>query len=526
MNMGSDRENNLRRAFHRHQQKYSEDFPYFAQTELLIDTKSGGTPVPFVLNKAQEYVWLKLKEQWENTGMIRANILKGRQQGMSTLVAAIIFWQAVTRPCVNSTLVSKDFKATKSLFDKIKRFAYERMIDKTITVDTCNLDEIRFSSSRSLIRMSSAKSEQSSRGSTNTSLFLSEAPYWENGIEQVSALFDSVARLPGTIIIMESTARGKDPLFYENFQMGERDDSDWQSIFVPWYWQDEYRIGLRPHEIFDISLSEQQLMDQYSLDIEQIKWRRNKLMEYRRADPLTEFKREYPCCPEDAFESATISAFFDIERVRISQSNMLFDCSGDPLYIGVDVGAGGDPSVACFRQGINVLSFDEFTSECINDTKHWIEKIVRTHRPARVYVDSGGIGLGLSQDLSMMYGGVCRGVNFGERPDDIEHYANKRAEMFDRLRAYFLSGPVSLCKNDDLITEMQVVKPNPEKAKLTIENKDTIRKLIGRSTNYLDAVALTFAEDTQFGMRPSTDDEPVVFMTRPEPMMYNITNNV
>jgi hypothetical protein len=135
---------------------------------------------------------------------------------MSTLVAALIFWKAVTYPCINTTLLSEDYKSTKSLFDKIKRFIYERPIDKGIAVEACNLDEVRFKGTESLIRMSTAMSEQSQRGSTNQALFLSEAPYWENGIDQVSAFFDSVAIVLGTIIILESTARGNDQLFYEN----------------------------------------------------------------------------------------------------------------------------------------------------------------------------------------------------------------------------------------------------------------------------------------------------------------------
>jgi hypothetical protein len=159
--------------------------------------------------------------------------------------------------------------------------------------------------------MNTARSDQSQRGSTNQALFLSEAPYWENGVDQVSALFDSVGRVAGTIIILESTAKGKDQLFYENYRMGLRDDSDWISIFVPWYWQDEYRIPLKPGEEFEATGSEQVLVNRYGLDVEQLKWRRNKLMEYRRADPLSEFRREYPLCPDDCFETSVGGIFFD-----------------------------------------------------------------------------------------------------------------------------------------------------------------------------------------------------------------------
>lgn len=163
--------------------------------------------------------WNVYSSNRDKLGFIRANILKGRQQGMSTLSAGLIFWKCSMNPCMNATLVSKDFKATKSLFDKIKHFAYTRPIDQSIRVEACNQDELRLSNG-SLIRCSTARADQVSRGSTNQLLFLSEAPYWENGSEQVSALFDSIARAPNTMIIMESTAKGKDPLFYGNYQVG------------------------------------------------------------------------------------------------------------------------------------------------------------------------------------------------------------------------------------------------------------------------------------------------------------------
>jgi hypothetical protein len=48
-------------------------------------------------------------------------------------------------------------------------------IDKGIVVETCNLDDVRFRGTESLIRMSTARSDQSQRSSTNQALFLSEA---------------------------------------------------------------------------------------------------------------------------------------------------------------------------------------------------------------------------------------------------------------------------------------------------------------------------------------------------------------
>ncbi len=306
--LGLHGKNGLELIFNKHRKRCEHEFGYFAEHELMIDMKEGGVPKPFVSNHAQQYVLQRLLEQQDKLGFIRANILKGRQQGMSTLTSGLIFWKCSMTPCMNATLVSKDFKATKSLFDKIKRFAYTRPIDQSIQVEACNQDELRLSNG-SLIRCSTARADQVSRGSTNQLLFLSEAPYWENGAEQVSALFDSIARAPNTMIILESTAKGKDPLFYTNYQLGLSGHTDWQSIFVPWYWQDEYKIPLGSDEKFIPLPSEIELINKYGLSVEQLKWRRNKLFDYRRGDPVAEFNREYPCSELEAFEVSEKGCF-------------------------------------------------------------------------------------------------------------------------------------------------------------------------------------------------------------------------
>ena len=44
-----------------------------------------------------------------------------------------------------------------------------------------------------------------------------------------------------TEIILESTANGVGNYFYQQWRQAEAGMSPFQAIFVPWYWQDEYR---------------------------------------------------------------------------------------------------------------------------------------------------------------------------------------------------------------------------------------------------------------------------------------------
>lgn len=117
MDNGS-REKQEKRRIEAYQERCMRDFPFFSATDLLIDQKGGGRPIPFVLNREQQYAWRLIEEQMNSTGMVRYNILKGRQQGMSTMVAALFFWRCVTQYGIRALIVSKDSKATHSVLQK------------------------------------------------------------------------------------------------------------------------------------------------------------------------------------------------------------------------------------------------------------------------------------------------------------------------------------------------------------------------------------------------------------------------
>lgn len=509
-----------------YRRRAESDFEFFARNDLLIDVKGGGRPVPFVLNRAQRYVMDRLNVQRDSLGFIRANILKGRQQGMSTMVAALFFHQCITRQGVSAIIISKDARATRSVFGKIKRFATERsnLITTEIPVGTCNLEEVTFLNGSS-ISCQTARADNVARGGTFNCVHLSEVPYWEHAEEQVSSIMDSVARAPGTIIILESTAKGRDVLFYENYQLGLRGISDWQSIFVPWYWQEEYSIPIGVDENFEMLPTEQTLATEYGLSREQVKWRRYKLYDYKRSDPIAEWNREYPMSQDLAFESTVRSEFFDMQRVWDALSNQPFDCDSDQLLIGVDIGGGGsgDPSIACFRQGVNVLRFEECTSASDEEREKWCLKLIRTHRPTKMYVDYGAIAMGLVQRLQKAFPSIVVAVSFGGSPDDLETYANKRAEMADRLRHFFSSSPCHICRCDALVAEMQVISAIPDRPKLTLIDKKTLKRSIGRSTDNLDALMLTFSDERFLFSEHFQNSESVTTIPHPPLAMHNFT---
>lgn len=73
--------------------KLRDDFPHYAEKCLRIRTKAGAVE-PFLLNVAQRYLHERLERQKSDIGKVRALILKGRQQGISTYVGGRYYHKA------------------------------------------------------------------------------------------------------------------------------------------------------------------------------------------------------------------------------------------------------------------------------------------------------------------------------------------------------------------------------------------------------------------------------------------------
>ena len=101
--------------------KVCSDLTEYAKIALKIRSKDS-VQRPLLFNKAQQYIHVQLEEQRAKTGKVRAIILKGRQQGCSTYVAAR-FYHRVThsRGCRVFILTHED-NATQNLFGMVGRY--------------------------------------------------------------------------------------------------------------------------------------------------------------------------------------------------------------------------------------------------------------------------------------------------------------------------------------------------------------------------------------------------------------------
>jgi len=97
------------------------DFEFYARNCLMIRTKEHGLQ-PLKLNKAQLYIHNRLQEQLKETGKVRAIVLKGRQQGMSTYVEGRFLWKVTHNKGVKAFILTHDAESTNALFEMTERY--------------------------------------------------------------------------------------------------------------------------------------------------------------------------------------------------------------------------------------------------------------------------------------------------------------------------------------------------------------------------------------------------------------------
>jgi hypothetical protein len=169
---------------------------------------------------------------------------------------------------------------------------------------------LRFAALDSGYKVATAGTKATGRSSTIQLFHGSEVAHWPYAQSHAAGVLQAVPDAPGTEIILESTAHGVGNFFHQTWREAEAGINDYIAIFVPWYWQEEYR---RPvPENFALDEEEREYAANYGLDLEQMAWRRAKIAQLQ--DPLL-FKQEYPACAAEAFQLSGHESFIAPELV-------------------------------------------------------------------------------------------------------------------------------------------------------------------------------------------------------------------
>ncbi len=300
-------------------QRLKDNFPHYAAKCLKIRLKTGGIE-PFLLNQAQLYINHRLEKQKRRKGKIRAIILKGRQQGCSTYVAGRFYWNISHRYGMNAFVLTHLEEAAKNIYKIVRRFHdyCPRLVRPQAAI--ANNKELILDILNSSYKIGSAKSQGVGRSETIQLFHGSEVAYWAQATTHMSGILQAVPDMEGTEIILESTSNGGTGLFYKMCMEAEAGTIPYELIFVPWFWQSEYSVKI--DKKIALTDEEKSYMQEYSLKLEQILWRRAKIAEL---GSIWAFRREYPSTIEEAFHSDNPNALWSrelLEKNRVTDKKL------------------------------------------------------------------------------------------------------------------------------------------------------------------------------------------------------------
>lgn len=314
---------------------------------LKVRNKNGGL-VPLAANEVQRrYV----------QGCSGRNIvLKARQLGMTTWVAADYFLKTITQPGTLTVQVAHDQDSAEQIFRIVHRYL-ENLPEKLrksplLMTSRANVRQLVFPRIDSEYRVETAADPNAGRGLTIQNLHCSEVARWpRSGGEVLAALRAAVP--PHGSVVLESTPNGAGGVFYEEWQRAE--ETGYTRHFFPWWLDPKYeRVGAN---VLPLTEEEAELKMREQLTDAQIAFRREIRANFRGL-ARQEFAEDATSCFLESGECV-----FDLEAIakRSAERPKPIDSrengrtlvwlppkSGCEYIVGVDPAGGGtDGDFSC-----------------------------------------------------------------------------------------------------------------------------------------------------------------------------------
>lgn len=294
---------------------------------LYYITDKQGRTVKFKMNDAQRAFFHRMHT--------RNIILKSRQLGFTTFTMIFMLDQSVFRPNTRCAIICHNKDDAARLFDEKIKFAYNRLPQEIRDLNPAVNDragELRFKNGSSLTVGTSF------RGGTLRYLHVSEfgkicAKYPDKAMEIVTGAFEAVGS--GCVITIESTAEGRAGYFFDYCQEAEQamlaekalSALDWKFFFFAWNLDPTYTIDTgeeitqRIEEYFE-ALS---LKTGFEYTEGQQRW-----YQIKEKTLGGEMKREYPSCPEEAFEASLEGAYYERQFKDLYKRKQITSVPYDP----------------------------------------------------------------------------------------------------------------------------------------------------------------------------------------------------
>lgn len=260
--------------------------------------------VPFFFNEVQEDFIEKLETLGTNKPFF---VLKGRQQGFTSVITAIQLSFAIVRKNFSGFTMADRTDNTMAIFNDKARVVYDRLPEELKPSEKFNSrNEMFFDKLNSSWRVATA-TDQVGRSRTLNFVHFSEVAFYECNLSDLQAGIGE-AITAGAIQVYETTANGF------NQAKDLWDSESCHNLFYEWWRSPEYRSTEYEYlETQDPWLIERKkVLEAKGCDKEQITWYCKKYDSYLDKNTI---KQEYPITPTEAFVSSG-DCVFDKEAIN------------------------------------------------------------------------------------------------------------------------------------------------------------------------------------------------------------------
>ena len=429
------------------------DFEFCAVMTINIQDKETKQMIPLVLNEGQRILIAEYERQRLAGKPIRVLLVKARQWGGSTATQCYMYWiQRYWYEAWHSCIVALDQTQAVNIRTMYKNLISHlpRWCDPVTFKRFEGTELIRIIPERGCrIQIGSAQKPDALRSFTLSMIHMSEVGLWKDtketkGDDLAMTLYSTVPDVPGTMIVMESTAKGVGNYFHRQYlaalENKKKNIGGLRPVFVPWYVDVRYTRSISSRyssiaEFLSTFTDYNWWQWEQGATLDGIFWYNTT----KRANHWTDFqmKSEYPTTAEEAFQTKSGRYFTDDILSWLKQNVR------EPQFVG-DIR--GDATVGeKVLDNIKLYPNDSLTSEAL---KIWIMpgdnapdgKIVKNR--FIVTVDVGGRGLKADWSVISVFDRLSMAGEFGalERaalwkghvdPDLLAYKAAQIASFYD-----------------------------------------------------------------------------------------------
>jgi hypothetical protein len=333
---------------------YRLSYAYYIHKHFKIRDKSFKMVAFDHWNKGQQKIYWAFLYQRKHGLPIRIIIVKPRQTGVSTLIAALETADALLYPNRQVACIADKKGHTINIFRIMLGF-YESLSDPVTGVPADEVPQLQRCSERnenaelhlgahrvkkagaagpvlnSKLLTFTAKAMGREHSFTVTVLHASEFPYWPQ--DRAAAIWTGFANAipsrPETMQFLEGTSAGAGDLFNQRYDAAEAGKGQFLPVFFGWQdfpwawdadsgeWMREYSRELpteyrspegREQYAQQLLPLEKDLLEKFDLALEQIAWRRMTIEDDCSGDEA-KFKQEYPSTAAEAFIAAGANVY-------------------------------------------------------------------------------------------------------------------------------------------------------------------------------------------------------------------------